>query len=89
MREDLIDLLIAVAASSGLSTLLVAFMSRGNKKSERRKIDIDSTQAVVDIWKKTAESLDKKLDEVKEERDELLVKVRELERAIDERPSDR
>lgn len=78
MREGLLDLLIAVAASSSLSSLLVAFLTRGNRKSERRKIDIESTGEAVEIWKKTAEGLDKKLDEVKVERDDLLKLVREM-----------
>ena len=73
MREGLLDLLIAVAASSGLSSFIVALLSRGERRSKQNKVDIDSTQVAVDIWKKTAEGLDEKLDKLKIERDELLI----------------
>lgn len=80
MRDGLLDLLIAVAASSGLSSLVVALMTRGKNRSESKKIDMDSTGAAVEIWKKTAEGLDQKLDKVGKERDELLEEVLRLRR---------
>lgn len=80
MRDGLLDLLIAVAASSGLSSLVVALMTRGKSRSETKKIDMDSTGAAVEIWKKTAEGLDQKLDKVGKERDELLEEVLRLRR---------
>ena len=80
MRDGLLDLLIAVAASSGLSSLVVALMTRGKSRSETKKIDMDSTGAAVEIWKKTAEGLDKKLDKVSKERDDLLEEVLRLRR---------
>lgn len=78
MRDGLLDLIIAVAASSGLSSILVAFLSRGKSKSERKKIDIDSVDVAVDIWKKTAESLDEALDKLKREHEEVLAEVHRL-----------
>lgn len=78
MREGLLDLLIAVAASSGLSSLIVAFLTRDKSRSERKKIDMDSTQTAVDIWKSTAEGLDDRLDKVRQERDDLAEENKKL-----------
>lgn len=84
MRDGLLDLLIAVAASSGLSSLIVAFMTRGETKSKQKKVDIDSTQVAVDIWKGTAESLDTKLDKVNKEKDDLYEEVVRLRKELSE-----
>lgn len=82
MRDGLLDLLIAVAASSGLSSLIVAFMTRGETKSKQKKVEIDSAQVAVDIWKDTAEGLDAKLDKVSKEKDDLHEEVVQLRREL-------
>lgn len=84
MRDGLLDLLIAVAASSGLSSLIVAFMTRGETKSKKKKVDMDSTQVAVDIWKDTAEGLDTKLDKVNKEKDDLYEEVVQLRKELRE-----
>lgn len=75
MRDGILDLLIAVAASSGFSSLIVAFMTRGETNSKKNKVDIDSTQVAVGIWKDTAEGLNTKLDKINKEKDDLYEEV--------------